>query len=74
MLCPKLRGAFLGSRYGKKGPIFSGWRYVKGVLFQGKECERGTFLGKDVWKSVPIFQNLVFERVRGPDVGLSIYV
>jgi len=33
------RGTFFGSRYGKEVP-YSGWRYVKGVPFQGKVCER----------------------------------
>jgi len=36
-------------------------RFVKGVPFQGKVCEKGAN-----------FQNLVCERVRGPDLGRSI--
>jgi len=41
---PPERDIFLGSRYGK-GVAFLGWRYVIGVHFQGKVCER-----------VPIFE------------------
>jgi len=63
-------GTFLGSKYGKE-VLFSGWRYVKwrylfreryikGIPFQGMVCEK-----------VPIFQNLVCERVRGPDLRQS---
>jgi len=63
----------LSSRCGKGLP-FSGWRPV---------CERDTFSAKGMWKGanfqnlilcerVPIFQRLVCERVRGPDLGRSI--
>jgi len=55
---PPERDTFLGCRYGKWVP-FSVWRYVKGVPFQAN-------FRNLVCKSVPILQNLVFERVRGP--------
>jgi len=76
------RGTVLDSRYGKGRVLFQVGGMWKGYLFGGKYGKRCQFskismwMGANLWNvvcaRVLIFQNLVCERVRSPDLRQRI--